>query len=92
MRFDMVNVCRQPDDSVLLALNAKRMRLEDSSTKALPLVAITTSGRASSSLRPVRFSLSFHLSVTSVALFKVQVTVLLSKRNWLSTAWVLADR
>ena len=92
MRLYVVNVRRQLDDSLPFALNTEWMRLEDSSTKALPLVAITTRGRASSSLRPVRFSLSFHLSVTSGALFKVQVTVLLSKRNWLSTAWVLADR
>lgn len=44
MRFDMVNVCRQPDDSLLLAFHTKRMRFKDPCAKALPPVAVA-SGR-----------------------------------------------
>lgn len=92
MRLDVVNVSRQLDDSLLLALNAERMRGENSGSKTLPLVAITSNSRTTCALGSVRFSLSFHLSVTSIALFKVQVTVFLTESYRLATAGILAYR
>lgn len=92
MRLDVVNVSRQSDDSLLLAFNAKRMRFKDPCAKALPLVAITTSGRATCALCPVRFSFSFQLSVTSIALLSMQVTVFLTESYRLATAGILAYR
>ena len=44
MRLDMVNVCRQSDDSLLFALYAEWMRFKDPCAKALPPVAVA-SGR-----------------------------------------------
>lgn len=44
MRFDVVNVSRQSDDSLLLAFNTKRMRFKDPCAKALPSIAIASSG------------------------------------------------
>lgn len=90
MWFDMVNVRRQSDDSLLLTLYAEWMRFKDPSAKALPLVAITPSSRTTCALGSVRFSLSFHLSVTSIALLSMQVTVSLPERYRLATAGVLA--
>lgn len=92
MRFDVVDVSRQSDDSLLLTLYAEWMRFKDSSTKALPPVAVASGRRATCSLCPVRFSFGFHLSVTSIALFKMQVTIFLSKRYRLATAGILAYR
>lgn len=92
MRLDVVNVSRQLDDSLLLALNAERMRGENSSSKTLPLVAITSSSRTTCALCPVRFLFGFHLSVTSIALLSMQVAVFLSKRYRLATAGILAYR
>lgn len=92
MRFDVVNVCRQSDDSILFTLNTEWMSLEDPCAKTLPLVAITSNSRTTCALGSVRFSLSFHLSVTSIALFKVQVTVFLTESYRLATAGILAYR
>ena len=92
MRLDVVNVSRQSDDSLLLTLNAKRMRFKDPCAKALPPVAVASGCRTTCSLCPVRFSFGFHLSVTSIALFPMQVTVFLSKRYRLATAGILAYR
>ena len=44
MRFNVVNVCRQSDDSILFTLNTERMRFKDPSAKALPSIAIASSG------------------------------------------------
>lgn len=92
VRPDVVNVSRQLDDSLLLALNAERMRGENSGSKTLPLVAITSNSRTTCALGSVRFSLSFHLSVTSTALLPMQVTVFLTESYWLATAGILAYR
>ena len=89
--FDVVNVSRQLDNSLLLTLYAEWMSLEDSSTKALPLVAITSSSRATCAFCSVRFTLSFHLSVSSTAFLPMQITVFLSKRYRLATAGILAN-
>lgn len=92
MRLYVVNVRRQLDDSLPFALNTKWMRFKDPCAKALPPVAVASGCRTACALCPVRLTLSFHLSVTSSALLPMQVTVFLSKRYRLSTAWVLADR
>lgn len=92
MRPDVVDVGRQLDNPALLTLNTERMRSKDSSSNALPLVAITSSSRTTCALGSVRFSLSFHLSVTSTALLPMQVTVFLTESYWLATAGILAYR
>lgn len=92
MRPDVVDVGRQLDNPALLTLNTERMRGENSGSKTLPLVAITSNSRTTCALGSVRFSLSFHLSVTSIALFKVQVTVFLTESYRLATAGILAYR
>ena len=92
MWFDVVDVSRQSDDSLLLAFNAKRMRFKDPCAKALPSVTVASGCRTACALGSVRFSFGFHLSVTSVALFKMQVTVFLPKRYRLATAGILAYR
>ncbi len=88
----VVHICRQSDDSLLFTLYAEWMSFKNSSTKALPLVAVTPSGRTSISFRPVRFSLSFHLSITSTTLFKMQVTIFLPKRYRLATSGIFTKR
>lgn len=88
----MVDVGRQPNDSLLLTLNTERMRFKDPGAKALPLVAVAASCRTACAFRPVCFSLSFHLSVTSTALFEMRGTILLTERYRLTTAGILADR
>lgn len=92
MRFNVVNVCRQSDDSILFTLNTERMRFKDPSAKALPLVAVASGCRATCALCPVRFSFSFQLSVTSIALLSMQVTVFLTESYRLATAGILAYR
>lgn len=91
VRPDVVDVGSQSDDSVLLTLNAERMRGENSSSKALPSVAITTSGRRPCSLSPAPISISRELRLTSLACGLVSFAILGAKRDRLAAAWILAD-
>lgn len=91
VRPDVVDVGSQSDDSVLLTLNAERMRGENSSSKTLPLVAITTSGRRPCSLSPAPISISRELRLTSLACGLVSFAILGAKRDRLAAAWILAD-
>lgn len=91
VRPDVVDVGCQLDDSLLLALNAERMRSKDPSSKSLPLVAITSSGRRPSSLSPAPISISRELRLTSLACGLVSFAILGAKRDRLAAAWILAD-
>ncbi len=91
MRLDVVNVSRQLDDSLLLALNAERMRSKDPSSKTLPFIAITTSGRRSLSLGSAPLPISRELRVTSLACGLVSFAILGTKRDRLAAAWILAE-
>lgn len=91
VRPDVVDVGRQLDNPALLTLNTERMRCQDSSTKALPSVAITTSGRRPCSLSPAPISISRELRVTSLACGLVSFAILGTKRDRLAAAWILAE-
>lgn len=89
MRPGVVDVGCQLDEPSLLTLNAERMRNKDPSSKSLPLVAITSSGRRPSSLSPAPISISRELRVTSLACGLVSFAILGAKRDRLAAAWVL---
>ena len=91
VRPDVVDVGRQLDNPALLTLNAERMRSKDPSSKSLPLVAITSSGRRPSSLSPAPISISRELRVTSLACGLVSFAILCAKRDRLAATWVLAE-
>lgn len=91
VRPDVVDVGRQLDNPALLTLNTERMRSKDPSSKALPSVAITTSGRRPCSLSPAPISISRELRLTSLACGLVSFAILGAKRDRLAAAWILAD-
>ena len=91
MRPDVVDVGRQLDNPALLTLNTERMRSKDPSSKTLPLVAITTSGRRSLSLGSAPLPISRELRVTSLACGLVSFAILGTKRDRLAAAWILAE-
>ncbi len=91
MRPDVVDVGRQLDNPALLTLNTERMRSKDPSSKSLPLVAVASSRRRTSSLRPAPLSIDRELRVTSLACGLVSFAILGAKRDRLAAAWVLAD-
>lgn len=91
VRPDVVDVGRQLDNPALLTLNTERMRSKDPSSKTLPLVAITTSGRRSLSLGSAPLPISRELRVTSLACGLVSFAILGTKRDRLTAAWILAE-
>lgn len=91
VRLDVVDVCRQPNDPVLLAFNTERMRLKDSSAEALPLVAIASGGRRSLSLGSAPLPIGHKLRLSCFASDLVSFAILGAKRNRLPATWVLAD-
>lgn len=91
MRPGVVDVGCQLDEPSLLTLNAERMRNKDPSSKSLPLVAITSSGRRPSSLSLAPISISRELRVTSLACGLVSFAILGAKRDRLAAVWVLAE-
>lgn len=91
VRPDVVDVGRQLDNPALLTLNTERMRSKDPSSKTLPLVAITTSGRRSLSLGSAPLPISRELRVTSLACGLVSFAILGTKRDRLAAAWILAE-